>query len=109
MRVYKEKKKKLIFNYYATGCISLVAIKLHRSRGWSQTILFKGHTNPVSSPGKSKAAALFAETLVVFTGFKYHLRYGTSGFPAITAELLSTKVVQYGLVNRHPASATAWT
>ena len=77
--------------------------------GESHKILFKGHTDPVSSPGKSKAAALFAETLVVFTGFKCHLRYGTSGFPAITTVLLSTKVVQYGLFNRHPASAAAWT
>ena len=60
----------------------------------------------LSRPGKLKAAALFA-CVVRLTGFKYHFKYGTSVSPTLIALLLSTKVIQYGVVDRHPVAATA--
>ena len=88
--------------------MELLRNRLHQYQAiYSQRILFKVHTDPVSSPGKSKAAPLFAEIENVFTRFKYHLRYGTLGFPATTEVVLSTKVIQYGLVDRQPDAAAA--
>ena len=60
----------------------------------------------LSRPGKLKAAALFA-CVVRLTGFKYHFKYGTLLSPTTTAVLLSTKVIQYGLVDKQPVAATA--
>ncbi len=44
--------------------------------------------------------------VVVSTGFKYHFKCGTFSSPIYTSVSLSAKVIQYGVVDRHPVVAT---